>query len=310
MSGAVLAGGMNIKAGSASGSIGRLIVQRGEFDFCRLKHIELNYIQTALITQTRFNFNDRLSTGTITPLTGIDLASASGSSNVQSILIDQCNFRVDTVGVLTLVKASNLANVQDVSVEGLVLSDNTGGASTITKYEGFTTSNWNLRKGLRAIENGAAIIPGKPDPFYLGRTLTATAVPTATFAVIPFNTQDSVCAQIYPAGTVMSDACFYNTTTGVFTAPRTGFYEIDGFLNIDATTSADTIRCRVVTTTETVEVDYVGYATTASLGTYAIPSTRVFMSGGDTLTVQARSVNNARAMSTTVASRVCIRMVS
>ena len=204
----------------------------------------------------------------------------------------------------------NNTNTSDVSISGTVFSDNSGGAYSYTKYIGqWTTNNYNLRNGYSISEGGATVIPGKPAPFYLGTTLTATALPIATFAVIPFGTQDTVCAQIYPAGTVMSDSCFYNTSTGVFTAPRSGFYEVEGFLNVDATTSADTIRGRIVTNTETVEVDLIGYTTAASLGTYFLPSTKVFMNTGDTVTIQARSVSNARAISVVVASRICIRMV-
>jgi hypothetical protein len=295
--GTVLAGGISIKAGTATGSINRMNIKGCEFDFARVAHITLDYIQTTTISTTRFIFNDRNATGAMTPPTGINIAPSGAASNIASIDIANCNMRIDTVGVLTGFLLSNISNVTAIAISDIVWSDNTGGAATITKYGGFTNSNRNLRSGYRIIEDQGVVIPGKPTPFVAMKTTAGQSISNATFGTVVFGTQDTVNAQIYPAGTTAG--VIYNTTTGVFTAPQTGFYSVNATLNIAGMTASDTARTQIVTSsTGTFSADVLGAVTSSGILGVNVPNVTVFCAAGDTIEVKASIAGTSRSLST------------
>lgn len=295
--GTVLAGGISIKAGTATGSINRMNIKGCEFDFARVAHITLDYIQTTTISTTRFIFNDRNATGAMTPPTGINIAPSGAASNIASIDIANCNMRIDTVGVLTGFLLSNISNVTAIAISDIVWSDNTGGAATITKYGGFTNSNRNLRSGYRIIEDQGVVIPGKPTPFVAMKTIAGQSISNAGFVNVVFGTQDTVNAQIYPAGTTAG--VIYNTTTGVFTAPQTGFYSVSATLNIAGMTASDTARTQIVASSAgTFSADVLGAVTSSGILGVTVPSLTVFCAAGDTIEVKASIAGTSRSLST------------
>lgn len=194
----------------------------------------------------------------------------------------------------------NTSNVTDISVEGTVVSDNSNGGFTITKYQGqWTSSHANLRFGYNVNDLGETLIPGKPAPFYVGTCTTGPTIGTGAFSTIVFDTQDVVCAQIYPAGTTFSDSTLYNNTTGVFQAARAALFDIEAHISVQSPTSADTLRLQLVTTGGTYSRDFACLVTSSGIFSVHVVFSNVFLASGDTFVLQARSPANARALATT-----------
>jgi hypothetical protein len=187
-------------------------------------------------------------------------------------------------------------------------------AANMTRYDGFTASNFNLRQHYVATEGGVTYVPGKPAPCYIGQTTSVQTIPTAAFQTILYDTQDSINAAIYPATATQlaaSATSFYNTATGKFYCPCNGFYEVSADLQIVGTVAADTIRAAILYNGTTLERDILGTATSVGTTSYVIPTTTVYCPAGATIEVQARSPINARNLSVaaTIPSRLTIRLV-
>lgn len=227
----VRSGGSHLQIGTSAGGTNRIVIRGCEFDFARLAHVKLDYCQTVSISQSRFIFNDRNSTGSLTPTVGgVVIAPDSASSNVQTLTISDCNVRIDTAGTCNAFVMANTSNVQGVQVNGTVFSN--GGGATLNRYVGFTGGgNLNFRYDYSATEYGISptYVQGRPKPEYIGAASSAT-VPAG--AIIVFGTQETLNNQIF--GTAL-----YNTTTGVFTCPTDGYYDIDFMLSVVGATTAE-----------------------------------------------------------------------
>jgi hypothetical protein len=224
-------GGSHLQIGSSAGGTNRITIHGCEFDFARLAHVKLDYCQTVSIAQSRFIFNDRNSTGSLTPTVGgVVIAPDSASSNVQTLIINDCSVRIDTAGTCNAFVMANTSNVQGVKVNGTVFANNSG--ATLNKYVGFTSgSNLNFRYDYSATEYGISpsYIQGRPKPEYIG---TATSATVPTNAIIVFGGQETLNNQIF-------GATLYNTTTGVFTCLTAGYYDINFMISVVGATTAE-----------------------------------------------------------------------
>lgn len=278
--GAVIGAGIHLKVGSSTASTNRLTIHGCEFDFARVSHITLDYCVTVSISQTRLIFNDRNSTGSMTPPIGINIASAGAGSNVSYLGIDKINFRVDTVGTMTLVNLANFSNVANISITNPALSDNTGGASTITKYAGFYANNYNLRANYFIDDRtNRLIIPGTPAPEYVG-TCSSSTVPNA--ANVIFGTQETTNSQIFGSN-------LYNTTTGVWTCPSQGYYDVDFSISVVSTLTSEYYQFQLIqNSTAVTEFDYAGNGQSRCLmrGRW-----RIFCNAGDILSLKSTGAN-------------------
>ena len=229
--GGTRSGGSHLQIGSSAGGTNRIVIRGCEFDFARLAHVKLDYCQTVSISQSRFIFNDRNSTGSLTPTVGgVVIAPDSAASNVQTLTINDCSVRIDTAGICNAFVMSNTSNVQGVQVNGTVFSN--GAGATLNKYVGFTSgSNLNLRYDYSATEYGISpsYIQGRPKPEYIGQATSAT-VPAS--GIIVFGTQETLNGQIF-------GSALYNTTTGVFTCSTAGYYDIDFMLSVVGATAVE-----------------------------------------------------------------------
>lgn len=279
-SGVVRSGGCHLQIGTSSGGTNRITIEGCEFDYARLAHINLDYCNTISIQNNRFIFNDRNSTGSLTPTVGaVVIAPAGAGSNVQTLSINDCIIRIDTAGICNTFVMSNTANVQGVIINGTVFSNNAG--ATINGYVGFTSSNRNLRNDYSATEYGLAptYIQGRPKPEYIGACSSAT-VPAN--AIIVFGTQEAVNNQIF--GTTL-----YNTTTGVFTVPTAGYYDIQMVLSVVSAASTEYYQIRPrLNNTALTEWEFIGndQSRTTMLGKW-----RTFCAIGDTLDVYNAGVS-------------------
>jgi hypothetical protein len=224
-------GGSHLQIGSSSGGTNRIAMQGCEFDFARLAHVKLDYCSTIDISQSRFIFNDRNSTGSLTPsVGGVVIAPDGAGSNANSVLITNCNIRIDTPGICNAFYIVNTSNVQGIQVNGTVFSNNSG--ATLNKYLGFTgSSNLNLRNDYSATEISASptYVQGRPKDEYIG-IATSTTVPAS--AIIVFGGQQALNAQIF-------SNTLYNTTTGVYTCVTTGYYDVYFSLSVQGATTAE-----------------------------------------------------------------------
>ena len=278
--GVVRSGGSHLQIGSSVGGTNRITIQGCEFDFARLAHVKLDYCSTVSIERSRFIFNDRNSTGSLTPAQGVVIAPASAASNVGSLTINDCNVRIDTAGTCNAFVMANTSNVQGVRVNGTVFSNNSG--ATLNRYVGFTSgSNFNLRYDYSATEYGISpnYVQGRPKPEYIGTASSAT-VPAS--AIIVFGTQESLNNQIF--GTTL-----YNTTTGVFTCSTTGYYDIDFMLSVVGATAAEYYQIYPRRNTSILtEWQFTG---SAAAKTLMVARYKVFCSAGDTLDIYNNGSN-------------------
>lgn len=234
-SGTSLPGGSHIQVGSSSGGTNRFTATRCEFDYARLAHVKLDYCSTVKISQSRFIFNDRNSTGSLTPsVGGVVIAAAGAASNVTQLELDQNNIRIDTAGVCNAYYMVNISNVQDIFATNTSYSNNSG--ATLNKFLGFTTNRYNVRYNYYAYDAlSNTVVCGKPKPEYIGNCSSAT-MPTSN--VIIFGTQETVNNEIF--GTSL-----YNTSTGLFTVPNDGYYEVYFSLDVIGATTAEYYQIQV-----------------------------------------------------------------
>lgn len=273
--GAVRSGGSHLQIGTSSGGTNRIAIRGCEFDFARLAHVKLDYCQTVSISQSRFIFNDRNSTGSLTPTVGgVVIAPDGASSNVRTLTINDCNVRIDTPGVCNAFVMANTSNVQGIQVNNTVFSN--GAGATLNRYVGFISgSNLNFRYDYSATEFGLApsYVQGRPKPEYIGQATSAT-VPAA--AIIVFGTQETLNNQIF--GTTL-----YNTTTGVFTCPVAGYYDIDFKLSVVGATTAEYYQIQPrKNSTLITEWQFAGTGLTRTLMSARY---RVLCAAGDTLDI-------------------------
>lgn len=235
-SGVVRAGGSHLQIGAAAGGTNRITISGCEFDFARLAHVKLDYLNTVKIERTRFIFNDRNGTGTLTPSEGgVVIAPDSAGSNVQNLRIENSIIRCDGPGICNAFVIANFGNVQGIQVDGTMFAN--GGGATINKYTGFTdASHFNYRNDYSVTERGTSptYVVGRPLPQYIG-TASSPTVPAG--AIIIFGTQETINAQVF--GATLYDA------TGQFTCPVSGYYEVDFRLAVDAATSAEYYQPRL-----------------------------------------------------------------
>ncbi|MFM9434617.1 hypothetical protein ACFDR9_001677 [Janthinobacterium sp. CG_23.3] len=228
--GVARSGGSHLQIGSIAGGTNRITMRGCEFDFARLAHVKLDYCSTVTISQCRFIFNDRNATGTLTPsVGGVVIAPDGAGSNVVGVHIDHCNVRIDTAGTCNAFVIANSSNTINIRVVDTTYSNNS--RATLNKYVGFTSSNFNVRYDYCAIDGGLSsdCIPGRPLPEYIGQA-TSPTVPAS--AVVIFGTQEALNLQIFAA-------TLYNTATGVFTCPVTGYYDVAFSIVVVSATTAE-----------------------------------------------------------------------
>ena len=278
--GTPLSGGSHLQIGSSSGGTNRILIQGCEFDFARLAHVKLDYCSTINISQSRFIFNDRNSTGTLTPsVGGVVIAPAAAASNVSQVEINNCNVRIDTAGTCNAFVMANTSNVADISVSEISFSNNAG--ATLNRFVGFTgTSNLNVRNDYYAADKSVnIIIPGKPNPEYIGNATSAT-VPNS--ANILFGTQETVNGQIF--GTA-----FYNAATGVFTCPNRAYYDINFSVCVEGALAAEYYQIRVNTSAGTAtEFQFAGNGLARTMMQGYV---RLYLADGDTIAIYNAGAN-------------------
>ncbi|MEC5161725.1 hypothetical protein, partial [Janthinobacterium sp. CG_S6] len=137
--GVARSGGSHLQIGSIAGGTNRITMRGCEFDFARLAHVKLDYCSTVTISQSRFIFNDRNATGSLTPsVGGVVIAPDGAGSNVGGVHIDHCNVRIDTAGICNAFVIANSSNTTNIRVVDTTYSNNSG--ATLNKYVGFTSS--------------------------------------------------------------------------------------------------------------------------------------------------------------------------
>lgn len=318
----IIGSGIHVKVGYTS-NINRFTVYNCEFDFARVAHITLDNIQTATIEKNRFIFRQPgiapvpAYTGVPVPTSAaVSIVPAGAGYAAESVWIKGNNVRVETgcSGPVNLWLLNYNSNVQQIEINDNVISDGSGGLATISRFAGgaWQNSQRSVRSHYKLVDSAVVYGAGKPAPFYLGSTVVAQSLPTSGYVQLIFDTQDAINALIYPAGPTPSATTNYNTSTGVFTAPCDGFYDVNGFLNINGWTAADTIRLKVTSTFNgDMSMALAGVVNSSGIGFVQIPPVRTYLNKGQTITVSAYSTANARALTTNsaFASRICISLV-
>lgn len=296
---------IGLQVGMTSGTLNNIEISYCEFDSNTGKHISLDNWQGADIHDNRFIHNDRYSIGSLTPAQGLALTTNGPSSVVKNVNFARNFFRIDTVGTMIGVSWNTTSNVADIRCSSNTFSDQTGGAATITRYSGYTASNAHVRQNYiiddRQFADSAAgnmlCVGGIPKPEYVGNCSSAT-VPAA--GVIIYGTQDSVNNQIF--GT----ASAYNKTTGVWTCPVTGYYDIDFSLSVQGATTAEYYQILLRKNAGTVtEFQFAGNGLARTL---MQGRQRVYCSAGDTLDLYNNGVSGKTIMSSY--SQLVIKQVS
>jgi hypothetical protein len=268
-----------------SGSVtvtSQITVENCEFDTNFTAHIDFEYAGGIRLSGNRYIFNDRYSYGAICPTAGaVRIAAFSASNAVQNVLFSNEFFRLDagpTVGTPICFNFANNANVQNIRVFGASFSDNNA-TLNFTRVTGQTSSNFWARNNydlqLSDLTNLTAIVPGRPFAEYIGQvTGTPSTAGGNVETVLPFGTQESVNTQIFAA-------TLYNTTTGVFTCPVAGYYDVDFVVPLQASISTDYNTFRLYKNT-TLVTEWSGTGT-GGTRTYYQGRYRVFCNATDTL---------------------------
>lgn len=269
---------LEIGSASLAGAINIFDVIGCEFDTAKSAHVLIQNVNGALFRNNRFIFNDRYASGFLTPLTGVTICPNNASDSAKLIRFIDNNWRFDTAGTATKYNFANVANVNDITIQDGASSN--GGGATITSYTGYTTSNMHYRQNYIITENGTIVSTGKPSPYVLASTTSGSI--TATPATIVFGTVETVCNQVY-------SSTYYNSGTGVFTAPYTGYYDISYELNITSLAAADFLQTYIyINGSLSVERDFNGSGLTHT--TVGVKE-RIYVTAGQTIDIRAANTN-------------------
>ena len=283
----VSSGAIGLQVGMTSRTLNNIEVSFCEFDSNTGKHISLDNWQGADIHDNRFIHNDRYSIGSLTPAQGLAITTNGAGSVVKDVSFTRNFFRIDTVGVMTGVAFNTTSNVTNVRIESTTFSDQTGGAATITKYSGYTANNMHLRQNYIIDERkvadtaaaGMVYVGGIPRAEYVGNATSAT-VPAG--GIIIYGAMESVNNSIF-------SSTLYNTATGVFTCPVTGYYEVDFGLSVVGATNVEYYQLYVRKNSGTVtEFQFLG---TGAARTFMQGRQRVYCVAGDTLDVYSNGAS-------------------
>jgi len=257
-------------------------VENCEFDTNFTSHVDLEYAGSIRFAGNRYIFNDRYSYGSICPTNGaIRIAPASAANAVRNVSFNGESFRLDsgpTTGTPICWNFVNNANTQNITADNALFSDNNATLS-FTKIQGHTTLNsWATNNYEMAISDFTAlsvIVPGRPFAEYIG-TINGTPTTTGgnTLTVLPFNVQETVNGQIF-------GSTLYNTTTGVFTCPIAGYYDVDFVVALQSSPTTDYNGFRLYKNGSFVQ-EWAGIGNGASRVFYD-GNRRVFCNSGDTL---------------------------
>lgn len=226
--------------GTSSTFNSRHKVENCEFDNNKTAHIAINAMTNSRFVGNRF-INDDRETQEINPSeTSIIFAPPQGVE-VSNIVFQSNFFRTRNQGEfpsLTLFDWENTDRVRHIYVRNNSLKINQVGSNplvNVTPYENYTNGNHHLKNNyvLRDNEftdNERVTSNGTPPAFYIGSLNGFTSPNGLSAGNNMYNLIfDKPDPNIFGTGSnntfVTND--HYNTTTGVFTCPKTGLYRID-----------------------------------------------------------------------------------
>ena len=267
----------------------QIVIERNEFDTSFTSDIDLEYAGGVRIANNRHIFNDRYGYGSICPTNGaIRFAPASAANAVQNVTFVNQFFRLDagpTTGTAIAFNFVNATNVQNVDVISTAFSDNNS-TLNIVPVSGATSGNRWIRNNFEMYTDTmtgsgstpSSVLPGRPFAEYIG-AISGTPAGAIVDTVRPFDVRETVNDQIF--GTDL-----YNTTTGIFTCPTPGYYDVDLQMAIDGALTSDYHTFAILKNGSFyVEVSGAGQGGTR---TYYNLRRRIFCDAGDTLAIQER----------------------
>lgn len=222
----------------------RHVVEGCEFDNNKTAHIACSYLANSRIANNRFIYEYRPSDGSaVDPIQNseaIVFAPGSIDEAVRNVEFTSNFFRIYSASPSTFNQAilfnwEHTANVFNVFIKLSTISNNSpsigGGLQyvNITPYKGYSNSNHHIKNNYvidnRGIGADNTIVSyGSPAPFYIGTINPATPAPDGSngdLDVLIYDTPDPI----------FDNSNFknlhYNTSTGIFTCPYSGFYKID-----------------------------------------------------------------------------------
>lgn len=156
----------HLEIGQLRGSISQITIQNCEFDFAKSAHLFINSLEGGDIHDNRFIFRSWGSQD-VTPQAAIVLAPAGADAAVQGLNFNRNVFRVDgRTGGVALYIWQNTSNVQNITVQGSIVSDQSAGRIQITRYKGYDKNGINTRRNyVISDDNQGWISKGKwPSP--------------------------------------------------------------------------------------------------------------------------------------------------
>lgn len=152
----------HLEIGQLKGSIARINIGSCEFDFAKTAHIFINSLAIGYFHDNRFIYR-KWSTESVVPKMSVVFAQAGAAAAAQQLSFERNIFRVDgTGGDVTLYIWANVANVQNISISGSVISDESRGKVQIKRYVGYDRENMNTRQNYSISDDaGGWISKGK-----------------------------------------------------------------------------------------------------------------------------------------------------
>lgn len=223
----------------------RHIVEGCEFDNNLTAHIACSYLSNSRISNNRFIHEYRPYSGNdINPIPdskSIIFAPFSANEAMRNVEFTSNFFRIysdapSTFNSITLFDWENTVNVINIHLKMNTISNNSttdpfSGEQyvDITPFEGFDVGNSHIKnnyiidnRGIGADKNIVSF--GTPPPFYIGTIDPSSAPPNGSngnLDVLKFDVPDPLFDNFNFKN------IHYNTSTGIFTCPHTGFYKID-----------------------------------------------------------------------------------
>ncbi len=219
----------------------RHIVEGCEFDNNKTAHIAASFLSNSRIANNRFIHQYRNNGYEIEPSgQSIIFAPNIASEAVRNVEFTSNFFRIysnptSTFNTVTLFDWINTSNVVNLYLKMNTISDNSNGSVVITPFKGYTVSNNHIKNNYvidnRGISAKKTIVSyGSPAPFYIGMITPnpnpiINSNPNSMHPLI-FDIEDP----IFDSANFKNE--HYDTNTGIFTCPYTGFYEMDVQLSL------------------------------------------------------------------------------
>ena len=260
--------GIHFDSGSLTAN-SRMIVEGCEFDNNKDAHIAASYLANSRIKNNRFIHEDRPEDSIKAPRISVYLAAPddnpstpNGNEAMRNVDFSNNFVRINSTTDVDVFKWRYTGNVVNIFINNTTLTNEKN--SIVTVFKGYDVNDAHIKNNYvldnsngflssLGTTNNDFVSHGKPTPFYLGSFDANSPQPNAVapaFDVVKFTNPDD----IFNTSSLLNN--YYDTSTGIFTCPETGFYNIDVFLSLKNLLTSQRARLHVTNVTQSKDIFY------------------------------------------------------